>query len=1039
MQPTPEQHDAIELFASGMNLAIEAGAGTGKTTTLVQLARSTSRSGQYVAFNRAIVDDSKRKMPANVSARTAHSLAMGAVGHRFRHRIGGGRVRSDQIARQLGIGPLVVSYGSQRKVLQPGFLASHAMRAIRNFCFTADPEPTALHIAYIDGIDAPESDGRRGWKNNDVVRDTLAPMLPRIWSDLCSPDGTLPYTHDCQPPGTLVRRVVRRGGHFGSSWEDVPIESIRVGDRVVTMTIGRRRGFVRRDGRPVSAAGPSHFDGTLVTVTTERGRVSSYTPEHKAIARLDSDLSEGNVVVYLARRGEHFRVGRTTWRTRSQGNSNGLRRRLESQRADDAWVLSVHENDREAALAEALVSYRFHLPTWQFVSVNETMPLSAFWSAVGPNQAQAAACLAAHGRDLRYPLIERQGGWYGTSRRPVFIRACNLLSGMLVCEPDEIVPDVRGAMHAHDGSKGWSPATVRHSVYSGPVYSLDVDEDHSYVADGIATGNCYLKLWERSEPKMGVDFVLFDEAQDAAPVMLSIIDQQEHAQRVYVGDSCQQIYEWRGAVNALQTVDTDARTFLTQSFRFGQAVADLANLVLDELGAELRLRGFDSIPSRVDALSKPDAILTRTNAAAIHEVLTLQAGGVAAHLVGGADDVASFARAAQQLMDGKPTYHPELACFTSWPEVKEYCLDPSTRVLCTDLIWREIDTIAVGDELLGFDEHAGVGTSGRKYQRALVESTQRIVRPCWRVWFDDGTEVVASTEHRWLVGYGSANLKWQTTDRLRIGTRMATVGRPWTRDETHDGGWIAGIFDGEGWLTKRTSADAQRGSASIGVSQKPGPVLDRMMLLLKEREFEFARRDYTSASTLTITGGVAERLRLMGTLRPTRLLDGFVDTLIGRRVEARRTTCVVGVEYVGEREVVALGTSTSTFIAEGLHSHNCVIDPSGDELRLLVDLIEEFTVPTILRALDNVCPENQAQCVVSTAHKSKGREWRSVRLAGDFDRPDGETALSAGEWRLLYVALTRAREVLDMRACAPLVSLVAEHEMVDVVDVPADL
>lgn len=746
MQPTPEQHDAIELFASGMNLAIEAGAGTGKTTTLVQLARSTSRSGQYVAFNRAIVDDSKRKMPANVSARTAHSLAMGAVGHRFRHRIGGGRVRSDQIARQLGIGPLVVSYGSQRKVLQPGFLASHAMRAIRNFCFTADPEPTALHIAYIDGIDAPESDGRRGWKNNDVVRDTLAPMLPRIWSDLCAPDGTLPYSHD-----------------------------------------------------------------------------------------------------------------------------------------------------------------------------------------------------------------------------------------------------------------------------------------H------------YLKLWERSEPKMGVDFVLFDEAQDAAPVMLSIIDQQEHAQRVYVGDSCQQIYEWRGAVNALQTVDTDARTFLTQSFRFGQAVADLANLVLDELGAELRLRGFDSIPSRVDALSKPDAILTRTNAAAIHEVLTLQAGGVAAHLVGGADDVASFARAAQQLMDGKPTYHPELACFTSWPEVKEYCLDPSTRVLCTDLIWREIDTIAVGDELLGFDEHAGVGTSGRKYQRALVESTQRIVRPCWRVWFDDGTEVVASTEHRWLVGYGSANLKWQTTDRLRIGTRMATVGRPWTRDETHDGGWIAGIFDGEGWLTKRTSADAQRGSASIGVSQKPGPVLDRMMLLLKEREFEFARRDYTSASTLTITGGVAERLRLMGTLRPTRLLDGFVDTLIGRRVEARRTTCVVGVEYVGEREVVALGTSTSTFIAEGLHSHNCVIDPSGDELRLLVDLIEEFTVPTILRALDNVCPENQAQCVVSTAHKSKGREWRSVRLAGDFDRPDGETALSAGEWRLLYVALTRAREVLDMRACAPLVSLVAEHEMVDVVDVPADL
>lgn len=38
--PTPEQLEAIRLFSTGASLAIEAGAGTGKTSTLKLMAES---------------------------------------------------------------------------------------------------------------------------------------------------------------------------------------------------------------------------------------------------------------------------------------------------------------------------------------------------------------------------------------------------------------------------------------------------------------------------------------------------------------------------------------------------------------------------------------------------------------------------------------------------------------------------------------------------------------------------------------------------------------------------------------------------------------------------------------------------------------------------------------------------------------------------------------------------------------------------------------------------------------------------------------
>ena len=83
----------------------------------------------------------------------------------------------------------------------------------------------------------------------------------------------------------------------------------------------------------------------------------------------------------------------------------------------------------------------------------------------------------------------------------------------------------------------------------------------------------------------------------------------------------------------------------------------------------------------------------------------------------------------------------------------------------------------------------------------------------------------------------------------------------------------------------------------------------------------------------------------------------------------------------------------------------------------------------IARLNETAQDERDADLVVSTAHKAKGREWDTVELADDFlpsrktgdhghdgdddDRDGAEAPLDPAEVRLFYVALTRARTAVQ--------------------------
>merc|ERR1719319_1314720 len=87
------------------------------------------------------------------------------------------------------------------------------------------------------------------------------------------------------------------------------------------------------------------------------------------------------------------------------------------------------------------------------------------------------------------------------------------------------------------------------------------------------------------------DVLLLDEAQDMNPAMLDVCLHQDRP-KVVVGDPYQQIYSFRGAVNALALVEEHTETrvvrtlYLTQSFRFGSEIAFLAEACLAGLVRE---------------------------------------------------------------------------------------------------------------------------------------------------------------------------------------------------------------------------------------------------------------------------------------------------------------------------------------------------------------------------------------------------------------------------------------------------------------------
>jgi len=180
----------------------------------------------------------------------------------------------------------------------------------------------------------------------------------------------------------------------------------------------------------------------------------------------------------------------------------------------------------------------------------------------------------------------------------------------------------------------------------------------------------YLKLWAMKPKRLPYDAILLDEAQDADPCILSVILGQKHLQRILVGDERQELYGWRGSVNAMQGVDMPELP-LTKSWRFGKNIADVANEVLS-LTADMRLEGMaESDEVFVGEDRNAICVLSRSNGALIQEAVNCLDENKNVYIVGGTKDAVAYLRAAYSLYRGERAIHPELSHFRTWSELIE--------------------------------------------------------------------------------------------------------------------------------------------------------------------------------------------------------------------------------------------------------------------------------------------------------------------------------------------------------------------------------
>jgi F-box protein, helicase, 18 len=136
-----------------------------------------------------------------------------------------------------------------------------------------------------------------------------------------------------------------------------------------------------------------------------------------------------------------------------------------------------------------------------------------------------------------------------------------------------------------------------------------------------ATHDFYLKKFQLSNPRLPYDLILFDEGQDASPVMLDVFLAQR-ARKVIVGDVHQQIYGWRHAINALRNVDFPSYS-LTTSFRFNDHVARLA---MECLGWKRHLGELQPVTIKGVGVNKKihsRATVARTNLALLKRAIDL--------------------------------------------------------------------------------------------------------------------------------------------------------------------------------------------------------------------------------------------------------------------------------------------------------------------------------------------------------------------------------------------------------------------------------
>lgn len=621
-------------------------AGSGKTSTLEMLAEDNRAPGLYLAFNRAIKEEASKRFPRHIKVVTAHGAAYGALQmHQHQNRLNQ-KIYGDSVQRLIRL---------PRCRMHPDALGQVVLDSIARFCNSADAEPDMSHIA----LDPKEPEDLRQsaligtkalwekmisrhsdcpithdtylklwqlnqpsirnveWAMFDEAQDA-SPVMIDIMAKQRLPITFVGDPHQCHPLSTKIT-VTGRG--------EIPITEVKEGDLVATYGTNKStfRGL-KTQGRKVEHVHRSKFTGNLIEFSVGNKKLT-VTPNHRCLVRFNKTKKHA---LYLMRKSGRYRIGIADLHYL---RGNGVTLRARQEHADASWILSVFPDKIEARIAEEKFSAMFGIPQLLFVDPKCRPHVQYLydraWEEIGDNEPSALKILKHFGKLPEYPFWEKGGDLAkhgNTGKYSFVVQACNVIDE---CMSMAILPNGPFEVNAcHSGQ--WHPVKSRKIPYDGDVIGLQVEPTEGgrrlYIADGVVTHNS--------------------------------------------------IYQWRGAVNAMREMP-GAEFPLTQSFRFGADVAQLANAVLANKPEWSRPShsivgnpNKDSVLGKLTPITK-HAFISRTNAEWFSEALAYQ-GWV--HVIGGLDETEKLLKGAYQLWrnNQRPQNCPAVSRFSSWRQLCEH-------------------------------------------------------------------------------------------------------------------------------------------------------------------------------------------------------------------------------------------------------------------------------------------------------------------------------------------------------------------------------
>ena len=299
--------------------------------------------------------------------------------------------------------------------------------------------------------------------------------------------GHYHWQHEpCQPADTMIQKVIERGaGSQPAKIEEVPIRHSARATSSFPTTL-TKASFAVADARSRGSV-ERQYSGLMHSISAA-GRVTRATPEHRFSVRLNPDAADKQLV-YLMRRGDWWRVGRVGL---FNSRGFGLSTRLADNKAEEAWIVSVHDTTREAQCAEQVLSCRYGIPTthwevdrWAKAPERARSPemIEAIYAKLDLSAlaARATLLLRDHRLERDRPLIMAGERLIFSRKATQLVRACNVVAEIM-----QIPMPVAG------GEFAWVTVTGNDAApFSGPVYSMDVDRDLHYIADGLVTHNCW--------------------------------------------------------------------------------------------------------------------------------------------------------------------------------------------------------------------------------------------------------------------------------------------------------------------------------------------------------------------------------------------------------------------------------------------------------------------------------------------------------------------------------------------------------------------